>query len=346
MSKVEALSNKFITAVQSPGDMITLKVTGVVGESFSGMELAQVVEHFGASDTVLIELDSVGGYASDAFTFFDQVRSKGLKVHVDGYGNVASAATIIMAAAGRKRSRLGPNAEYLVHNASGGDADTLTRANKKMAAIYAELTGKSEGEMLALMKEDKPMSAQEAKKRGFVGEVIELKRLAAIKPTTMEKEEKTAKRVFAIGRDEALSALITGKIELDTDAELVEQVGELTKELKAKATEIDEIKAELETKDEAVSAKEEAETKLEAAEAKHIEEITALAKAAEQLRAEITALKETPKATKTVPTGAPEAVTPGAATEDPAPFKQQTSEGRVGALRKHTRDLAQQLNAK
>ena len=346
MGKVTSISDKFIKAVEGPGDHITLKVTGVIGESFTGMDLASVVDAYSHDGTVVIEMDSVGGYLADAFTFYDQVRAKGLKVYVDGYGNVASAATIIMAAAGRKRSRLAPNAEYLVHNASGGDAETLNRANAKMAAIYAELTGKPVGDLLALMKQDKPISAQQAKKMGFVGEVIELQRLAAHKPTTMENENK-ATRVFAVDRDKALSALVTGKIELEVDvnAELTEQVGELTLELKAKATEIDEIKAELEAKADAITAKETAESALEAAKVSHLEELEKVGKEAEALRAEIKALKETPKAPKVAATAAPEAVEPGAKSEEPAPFKKQTSDGRVAAFQKRQRELAQQPTA-
>jgi len=330
VEKVRSISDKFLIAVEG-ANATTLKVEGLVGMDFSGMQLAEVVEHYAQDNRdVILELDSVGGYISDAFTFYDQVRAKGLRVHVDGYGTVASAATIMMAAAGKKRSRLSPNSEYLIHNASGGDASTLDRTNKKMAAIYAELTGKTAAEILTLMKQDKPMSAQDAKRMGFVGSVIELQRLAAIKTQTMEDETIKVKQLFAIDRNKALSALVTGEVELEFDAskDLTQKIGELTEELKAKSTELDELKAEVELKDEAVKAKDDAVTALKDAEAKHLEDLKTVTSDVEKLKAQITTLKTAPVDPKVKAT----ASAPTTDTDDEPVFKKQTAEQRAKAF--------------
>jgi len=332
MAKVLSISDKYVKAVEG-ASMPTLRVSGVVGENFTGSQLSEAVEYFGDGGEVRLILDSVGGYASDAFHFYDYVRANGLKVYVDGYGTVASAATIIMAAAGRKRSRLSPNSEYLIHNATGSDAEGVARANVKMAAIYAELSGKDTKSILAIMKQDKPMSAKDAVKMGFAGEIIELQRLAAHKTNTMENTN-TVKRVFAIDRNKALSALVTGELELEVDvnAELSEQVDTLAAELKAKAVELDEVKAEAEAKAEAVTAKEAAEAKVTELEAKHAADLDAVATQAEALRAEIKKLKETPITKGVKADGSPEVVEPGTPEAEPQPFKKLTAEERRNAF--------------
>ena len=340
MSKVLSISESYVKAVEG-ADIPTLRVSGVVGENFSGSQLSEAVAHYsGGSGEVRLILDSVGGYASDAFHFYDYVRANGLKVHVDGYGTVASAATIIMAAAGRKRSRLSPNSEYLVHNATGGDAEGVARANVKMAAIYSELSGKDSKAMLSLMKQDKPMSAKDAVKMGFVGSLIELQRLAAHKTTTME-DTTMVKRTFAIDRNKALSALVTGELELEVDvnSELTEQVGTLTTELKAKATEIDELKGEGELKAEANTAKEKAEAEVETLKALHLTELEKIGTEAEALRAEVKKLKETPITTKVTATAADDVQDPGTTTDAPR-FKKQTGAERAAAMQARLREPA------
>jgi ATP-dependent Clp protease protease subunit len=332
VEKVLSISDKFVKAIEG-GEYPVLKVTGVVGMDFSGMQLADAVEFYGQSGQVHIELDSMGGFVSDAFAFYDQVRTKGLKVSVDGYGMVASAATVIMAAAGRKRSRLSPNAEYLVHNASGGDAEGLKRANKKMAAIYAELTGKDEKAILDLMKQDKSMGAEEARKWGFVGSVIELQKLAANADKTKNMEDnKTVaeKRVFAVKPADALAAVVSGKIEVevDVDAEAAERISAYAAEVKELTTAKDELTAEVEAKDAAITA---AATEVAKLQATHIEiEERAVKAEAEvaKLTAEVAKLKTTPIA-EPIKAKGEEAVDPAAPTEAPKYKKLTADEKRA-----------------
>jgi ATP-dependent Clp protease protease subunit len=330
VEKVLSISDKFVKAIEG-GEYPVLKVTGVVGMDFSGMQLADAVEFYGQSGQVHIELDSMGGFVSDAFAFYDQVRTKGLKVSVDGYGMVASAATVIMAAAGRKRSRLSPNAEYLVHNASGGDAEGLKRANKKMAAIYAELTGKDEKAIMDLMKQDKAMGAEEARKWGFVGSVIELQKLAANADKTKNMEKTTAeKRVFALSAEQRLAAALKGEVEItvDVDAEAAERISAYAAEVKELTTAKDELTAEVEAKDAAITA---AATEVAKLQATHIEiEERAVKAEAEvaKLTAEVAKLKTTPIA-EPIKAKGEEAVDPAAPTEAPKYKKLTADEKRA-----------------
>lgn len=320
MGEVSVISSPNIVAVDG-ADIPTFRVSGVVGQDFTGSTLAAVAEAYGE---VRLILDSVGGYASDAFHFYDFIRSSAIRVHVDGYGTVASAATVIMAAAGRKRSRISANTEYLIHNASGSYAEQVARTNKKLAAIYAELSGKGEKDILAIMKQDKPMSAKDAVKMGFVGSIIENKPVAA-KQTPMENTVKE-KRVIALTASQRLGAITSGELEvdIDVDAEMSERLTAYAQEVKDLAAQLDELKAEGDAKAEAITAKEAAEKAL----ADEREALKAVTEEAEKLKAEIAKLKTTPITAKVKAKGE-EAVDPGAAGADEPKFKKITGEQRA-----------------
>lgn len=320
MGEVSVISSPNIVAVDG-ADIPTFRVSGVVGQDFTGSMLSAVAEAYGE---VRLILDSVGGFASDAFHFYDFVRSNALRIHVDGYGTVASAATVIMAAAGRKRSRISANTEYLIHNASGSDAEQVARTNKKMAAIYAELSGKGEKDILAIMKQDKPMSAKDAVKMGFVGSIIENKPVAA-KQNDMENTVKE-KRVIALTASQRLGAITSGELELDidVDAEMSERVSAYAQEVKDLTAKLDELKGEGDAKAEAVTAKEAAEKAL----ADEREAFLLITAEAEKLKAEIAKLKTTPIADKVKAKGEAE-IDPGAPVEDSPKFRKITGEQRA-----------------
>lgn len=320
MGEVSVISSPNIVAVEG-ADIPTFHVSGFVGQDFTGSELSAVAEAYGE---IRLVLNSVGGFVSDAFHFYDYIRSNAIRVHVDGFGTVASAATVIMAAAGRKRSRISANTEYLIHNASGSDAEQVARTNKKMAAIYAELSGKGEKDILAIMKQDKPMSAKDAVKMGFVGSIIENKPVAA-KQNDMENTVKE-KRVISLTASQRLGAITSGEleVELDVDAEMSERVSAYAQEVKDLTAKLDELKGEADAKAEAITSKEAAEKAL-ADERAALKAVTA---EAESLKAEIAKLRTTPLA-EPVKAKGEETVDPGAGPEDAPKFKKITGEERA-----------------
>lgn len=349
MGKVISISPNHIQAIEG-AEIPTLRVSGTVGGDFSGSGLADaVVSYAGEFGEVRVVLDSFGGFASDAFAFYDTIRAEGVRLHVDGRGTVASAATIIMAAAGRKRSRLYPNAEYLIHNASGGDAEQVERANDKMEAIYVELSGMTKAEVRKLMKADKPMSAQDAKRMGFVGSIVELQKLAAHadKPKTMADETKT-KRVFAVDRDKALAAMVTGHIEIDVtaeDAELKTQLDSAVNDLKAERTKVADLEASAKTQPDAVKAAVEAAEK--ALIAKHGEDLKTLAGETDKLKAEIAELKKTPAAAAVKAKGTEGTIdAPDANTPLSERYPKLTAEQRAAAFEKVRADAKAQHTTK
>ena len=329
MGKVISINTKNIRAAASDDGVPSFWINGVVGYDFTGLDLAAVASQLGE---VRFLLDTVGGDAADAFAFYDAVRTKGLKVHVEGYGRVMSAGTVIMAAAGLKRSSLAPNAEYLIHEASGGDAKAVERYNERMARIYSELSGMSEKEIRKIMKRDEPISAQEAKKLKLVGTVLQHEAIAAqfnkmeentgtpeaieeVAPvvtetvtddpapeTTNEAEE--VEQEVAVTVKEAIEAAMRGHIKVRIGKEMSEAVNALADEVKGLTTERDELKSEIEALGEKLTASEDART---TAEAKATEMEPKLA----EITAQLETLRATPVAEAKEGTEAKEVQVPG-----------------------------------
>ena len=139
--------------------------------------------------TVNVLIDSRGGQLATALSISAAFANHG-DVHVHYTGINASAATI--ASLGAKRVTIAPDAFYLVHQASlpfyefrslnsdqitefmanleKAKADLLTY-DKSISEAYARRCKKSPEELLALMKEERLLSAKEALDWGFVDEI-------------------------------------------------------------------------------------------------------------------------------------------------------------------------------
>ena len=321
MGTVKSITGAHIRAASSPDGVPTFWVSGVVGFDFKGLDLASAVASLGE---VRLLLDTVGGDAADAFAFYDAVRVRGLKVHVEGYGRVASAGTVIMAAAGRSRSFLAPNAEYLIHEASGPDEVVVERYNERMARIYSELSGMTEKEVRKIMKEDRFMSAQEAKKLKLVGGVLQHEAIAAqykameeqtietVEQAPIEAQPEAVEQLEEITTEipvtvpEAIQAAITGhftaKVKVAT--EFRETIAQLTTDLRDVQARADEYKSEADDLREKLSASEDARTKAEA-KAAELEPKVA------EITAQLEALRATPVAAAAVTAEAKEVQVPG-----------------------------------
>ena len=313
MGRVIGINSKCIRAASSGDGVPTFWINGVVGFDFTGMDLAAAASQMGGEVRFL--LDTVGGDAADAFAFYDAVRTKGMKVHVEGYGRVMSAGTIIMAAAGLQRSSLAPNAEYLIHEASGSDEKAVERYNERMARIYSEISGMSEKEVRKIMKMDEPMSAQQAKKLKLVGGVLQHEAIAAqyqpmedetkapevteevapeVTTVTADPVESTSEadeveQEVAITVKEAIEAAMRGHIKVKVGREMSDAVNALADEVKGLSVERDELKSEVEAMQERLTASEDARSTAEA-------KATDLEPKLAEITAQFEALKATPVA--------------------------------------------------
>lgn len=221
-------------------------VTGYIYEGF-GTYLSQYVYELAKGDKpVVLYINSPGGLLGEAFAFYDFARVKGLKVNVEVYGQVGSAATIIAAAAGRDGIAIGENAEWFVHrvmfvNEYGerieGNPEEAARLNGLLVGAYMELTGMDADAVNALLDAGdagKSISAADAVSMGFAGRVLEAARAAAFKDISaglaalntkpMSEKKKTVKVATKVNLTtmEALRAAVTNDgtaVEVEVDVE-------------------------------------------------------------------------------------------------------------------------------
>lgn len=135
----------------------------------------------GDVDEITVRINSPGGIVSEAVAIRTCLIKHPAKKIIDIEGSCDSAATLIACMPGAK-VRMAKGGEYMIHRCSGGargNADKMLSAynsmmqtDKDMADIYAERTGKTTEECLALMKAETWYGASEAVEAGFVDEII------------------------------------------------------------------------------------------------------------------------------------------------------------------------------
>jgi ATP-dependent Clp protease, protease subunit len=159
-----------------------------IGEWGFGMAKLDEMLAMMSDDDKSIELyvASPGGDVSEA----DKIYSKLLELGANGYtitavlaGEVASAASYLIMAASNISAYA--HARLMIHNswtwAEGNQHDLkemtahLEAIDNSMAAIYSSRSGLGTDEVLELMKNTTWMSAEDAKAKGFIDTVIEMK---------------------------------------------------------------------------------------------------------------------------------------------------------------------------
>ncbi len=114
---------------------------------------------------VVVNIRSTGGDVGDALLIYDALTTlKDAAITTRCYGYVASAATIIAQAAGEGRREISANSLYLIHNVVAScegnardfhqNVELLTKTDERIAAIYAERSGRELGEFALLMAEN------------------------------------------------------------------------------------------------------------------------------------------------------------------------------------------------
>lgn len=133
---------------------------------------------------VVVNIRSTGGDVNDALLIYDALKEV-KNVETICYGYTASAATIIAQAAAQGKRKMSANGLYLIHRASTsveGNAgefeakiDLLRKTDERIAAIYAEASGRPAEEFVTLMGENngngKWLNAEEALAAGLIDEI-------------------------------------------------------------------------------------------------------------------------------------------------------------------------------
>ena len=144
-------------------------------------DVLQALEEAPNDDAITLEISSPGGDVIAANEIYYAVATHpNRNITADIVGWAASAASYIALAA--TKVRILPSAVFMIHNTSGqahGDyhamdheSKVLKNFNRAIANVYRLKTGLGESEILSLMDKESWLTAQDAKDKGFVDEII------------------------------------------------------------------------------------------------------------------------------------------------------------------------------
>lgn len=124
-------------------------------------------------------IQSQGGECNAGLAIIDVMKKIEAPVHTYGLGQVASMATIILAAGERGNRFAFPNTEIMIHEVSSGidgrvelmlsHAEQTKRVNERILHLLSEYTGQTTKVLHELMRVDKFLTPEGAKKIGKFG---------------------------------------------------------------------------------------------------------------------------------------------------------------------------------
>ena len=143
-----------------------------------GSFLAELQEADG--EDVLVLINSVGGYVTQAAEIYEAIRSYSGKVTGKVIGQACSCASFIACA---MYCEISPIGEIFIHNCSGGmegdyramqqAKDALMQTNDNIILAYQEKTGLPKEQLQKMMDKNTTLSAREAVNMGFVDKISE-----------------------------------------------------------------------------------------------------------------------------------------------------------------------------
>jgi ATP-dependent Clp protease protease subunit len=191
-------------------------IGGIGSDAYAENSLRSVMEQVKAAGVVekyIININSGGGEVAEGFAIYNYLLSLEKPIITRGVGMVASIATVIFLAGGKRE--LYPNTQFLIHNPwtfGEGDADVLEKKAEELRGIENQLldfyvghTGVEKTTLQSLMKEDKIIPADTAHELKFATEILQPVKAYA----TINNKNKTKETMSKIGKifREAFTAL-------------------------------------------------------------------------------------------------------------------------------------------
>lgn len=159
----------------------TIYIYDFIGEGgYSAKDFAQDLEDFktNGADKIELHVNSPGGSVFDGFAMYNNLKQYDVDVYIDG--QAASIATVIAMAG--KKIHMYRNTRFLIHNPSSfawGEQKEFEKTKNELEKIkssiidlYANRTGLSTEEISKMMDEETSLTADEAKEKGFIDEVL------------------------------------------------------------------------------------------------------------------------------------------------------------------------------
>lgn len=156
-------------------------------EAVSARSIAEALPE--DNSDIVLEVNSTGGLVTVGSEIYTTLRNYAGKVTAEITGMAASAASV--AVMGADKVIISPTAQMMIHKALfsyvSGNSDDLDKASNALKAsdraivnAYVAKTGMSEDDIMALMKAETYMSAQDAVDKGFADEIMSFDDVEAV----------------------------------------------------------------------------------------------------------------------------------------------------------------------
>jgi ATP-dependent protease ClpP protease subunit len=182
-----------------------IEILGAIGEDiwseqFTTAKMVKDQLKALGSKPVLVTINSPGGNAFEGIAMYNLLREHKAAVTVNVIGIAASAASIIAMAG--DPIKMGEATQMMIHSSHGiviGNqedmrefADLLDQMDKSVAAVYAARSGKTEDEVLDMMRAETWMTGKDAVAQGFADVMVpaEKKKAKAAQTTTISLQGK------------------------------------------------------------------------------------------------------------------------------------------------------------
>ena len=160
-----------------------INVFGRIGEEINANWISSFLNY--AEEDITVKINSYGGNISEAHAIFNLLRDYKGKVTIEIIGMCASAATIIAMAGDIIKMK--SNALFMIHETSiflsdivqtsdlSKIVESLSKMNETLIDVYSARSKISKEEIRSMLKQETWMTAEEARKKGFIDEIIQIK---------------------------------------------------------------------------------------------------------------------------------------------------------------------------
>ncbi len=139
-----------------------------------------------------IYINSPGGVISSGMAIYDTMQFVKPEISTTVIGQAASMGAVILLAGSKGRRYALPNSRIMIHQPSGGSRGTsvdieiqtreTVRVRERLYDLMAEHTGRTAKEIKNACDRDNFMSPEEAKEFGIVDEIVDSRKIKALRP--------------------------------------------------------------------------------------------------------------------------------------------------------------------